>query len=280
MKYKLDDYKVGEVARFYGISVDAVRFYDRKGVLTPEKKKDNNYRSYNKEEFITMDYIMRLRSLGVSIESIKRMVINMTLGNTLEVISETEEEIEIQIAELEMRRRMIRGYKAELKESLSLYGQVTLEQSPVFIIKDIQNTMKETMGYFDQLQLPVMPLLGIMIDCEDYDSIQLLEHFVDRVERQKICSYVVAAADCQEISSREDFPREDFEIIPSRTCAHIIGMDHTNTDYSFGKKIYHYIEERHLRITAPPLLRILAMENRGSSGAEYTEMWLPVEEKE
>ena len=29
MKYKLDDYKVGEIAKFYGVSVDTVRFYDR-----------------------------------------------------------------------------------------------------------------------------------------------------------------------------------------------------------------------------------------------------------
>ena len=40
MKYKLDDYKVGEIAKFYGVSVDTVRFYDRKGVLKPEKKSD------------------------------------------------------------------------------------------------------------------------------------------------------------------------------------------------------------------------------------------------
>ncbi len=72
MKYKLDDYKVGEIAKFYGVSVDTVRFYDRKGVLKPEKKSDNNYRTYNKEEFISMDYIMRLRSLGISIENIKK----------------------------------------------------------------------------------------------------------------------------------------------------------------------------------------------------------------
>lgn len=277
MKYKLDDYKVGEIAKFYGISVDTVRFYDRKGVLRPEKKNDNNYRSYNKEEFITMDYIMRLRSLGVSIENIKKMVVNTTLRDTLEVISETEAEIEAQIAALETQRRMIRGYRAKLKDCADAYGKVTLEQSPVFLIKDIQSNMKETMDAFEKLQLPTMPLLSILIDCEDYDSMDLYERFVNRVERQKICSYVVAAADYYEISSREEFPKEEFEIIPARACARIIGADYTNADYSFCKKIYNFIEERHLKIAAPPLLRILAMENRGSSGVEYTEMWIPVE---
>ena len=281
MKYKLDDYKVGEIAKFYGISVDTVRFYDRKGVLRPEKKNDNNYRSYNKEEFITMDYIMRLRSLGVSIENIKKMVVNTTLRDSLEVIRETEAEIEAQIAALETQRRMIRGYRAKLKDCADVYGEVTLEQSPVFIIKDIQNnSMKETMDAFEKLQLPTLPLLGILIDCEDYDSINLHERFVNRVERQKICSYVVAVADYYGISSQLDFPKKDFELIPARACAHVIGADYTNADYSYCKKIYDFIEEKQLKIAAPPLLRILAMENRGSSGVEYTEMWIPVESTE
>ena len=277
MKYKLDDYKVGEIAKFYGVSVDTVRFYDRKGVLRPEKKNDNNYRSYNKEEFITMDYIMRLRSLGVSIENIKKMVVNTTLWDTLEVISETEADIENQIAALETQRRMIRGYKAKLEEGADAYGKVTLQQSPVFIIKDIQGNMKATMEAFEALKLPTMPLLGILIDREDYNATNLHERFVNRVERQKICSYIVAAADYYEISSQENFPRKEFEIIPARTCARVIGSDYTNADYSFCKKIYDFIEEKHLKIVAPPLLRILAMENRGSSGVEYTEMWIPVE---
>ena len=79
MKYKLDDYKVGEIAKFYGVSVDTVRFYDRKGVLRPEKKTDNNYRSYNKEEFITMDYICLLYTSS-AVSGMQRIVIHIACG--------------------------------------------------------------------------------------------------------------------------------------------------------------------------------------------------------
>lgn len=277
MKYKLDDYKVGEIAKFYGVSVDTVRYYDRKGVLKPQKKNDNNYRAYNKEEFITMDYIMRLRSLGISIENIKKMASNISLKESLEVVSETEDEIEAQIRRLENQRRMIKGYKAKLKDCTERYGMVTVEQSPAFIVKDIETTMKETMDSFEKLQLPTLPLLGILIDSEDYDDLELYSCFVDRRQRQKICNYIVAASDYEEISKSPDFPAEEFGIIPPRRCVHIIGMDYTNIDYSSIKPVYDFIKENHLKIIAPPFLRILALENRGDAGVEYTEMWVPVE---
>ncbi len=277
MKYKLDNYKVGEIAKFYGVSVDTVRFYDRKGVLKPEKKGDNNYRTYNKEEFISMDYIMRLRSLGISIENIKKMASNVSLEESLEVVSETEREIEAQIRQLENQRRMIKGYKAKLKDCAERYGIVTMGQSPAFIIKDIKTTMKETMDAFEKLQLSTLPLLGILIDSERYDDMELYNCFIDRAQRQKICNYIVAASDYEGISKKPGFPMAEFEIIPPRRCVHIIGMDYTNIDYSSIKPIYDFIEANHLKIIAPPFLRILALENRGDAGVEYTEMWIPVE---
>ncbi|WNX88990.1 hypothetical protein RVY71_01675 [Emergencia timonensis] len=54
-------------------------------------------------------------------------------------------------------------------------------------------------------------------------------------------------------------------------------MDYTNIDYSSIKPIYDFIDTNHLKIIAPPFLRILALENRGDAGVEYTEMWIPVE---
>lgn len=278
MKYKLDDYKVGEIANFYGVSGDTIRFYDRKGVLQPEKKGDNNYRSYSKEEFIIMDYIMRMRSLGISIENIKKMVVSTTLQDSLEIVTESEAEIEMQIKELEHQRQLIRGYKAKLKDCAQAYGKVTLEQSPIFLVRDIKNNnMKDTMEAFSRAQIPTLPLLGVLIDGEAYDSLELYHKFLDRVERQKICDYVVIASDYQNLCEQEGFPREEFKIIPSRRCVHIIGMDHTNIDYSSIKPVYDFIQQNHFKISAPPVLLFLTLENRGEDGIEYTEIWVPVE---
>ncbi len=113
------------------------------------------------------------------------MASNISLEESLEVVSETEREIEAQIRQLENQRRMIKGYKAKLKDCAERYGVVTMEQSPAFIIKDIKTTMKATMDAFEKLQLSTLPLLGILIDSERYDDMELYNCFIDRAQRQK-----------------------------------------------------------------------------------------------
>ena len=71
---------------------------------------------------------------------------------------------------------------------------------PAFIIKDIKTTMKATMDAFEKLQLSTLPLLGILIDSERYDDMELYNCFIDRAQRQKICNYIVAASDYEGIS--------------------------------------------------------------------------------
>ena len=39
-------YKIGDVARILGVSTDILRYYERKGVVTPEKDESNDYRYY------------------------------------------------------------------------------------------------------------------------------------------------------------------------------------------------------------------------------------------
>ena len=54
MKIKVKNYRIGEIASFYGISLDAARLYDKKGILSPVKDTSNNYRSYSREDLVTM----------------------------------------------------------------------------------------------------------------------------------------------------------------------------------------------------------------------------------
>ena len=40
-------YKIGDVARILGISPDLIRYYEEKGVVSPQKDPYNNYRYYD-----------------------------------------------------------------------------------------------------------------------------------------------------------------------------------------------------------------------------------------
>ena len=42
--------RISEVAKETGLSVSNIRFYEKKGLLSPERKEESNYRDYTEED--------------------------------------------------------------------------------------------------------------------------------------------------------------------------------------------------------------------------------------
>ena len=53
---KKTEYLIGDVAQMVGLSRDALRFYEKKGVINA-RKKDNGYRYYSEEDIYKLMYI-------------------------------------------------------------------------------------------------------------------------------------------------------------------------------------------------------------------------------
>lgn len=70
--------KIKEVAKQVGITPANIRYYEKEGLLNPERNERNNYRDYGKDEINRLEEIKKLRLLGVSIEDIKRLYVNKT----------------------------------------------------------------------------------------------------------------------------------------------------------------------------------------------------------
>ena len=56
MKIQNKQYTAGDLARFYGLSLDTIRLYDRKGILPAQKKTDSDYRLYTRTDLLTLDH--------------------------------------------------------------------------------------------------------------------------------------------------------------------------------------------------------------------------------
>ena len=57
-------YLVGELAEYFGVSNDTLRLYDKKGICSPQKNEMNHYRTYSREDFILLEFVMRLKQMG------------------------------------------------------------------------------------------------------------------------------------------------------------------------------------------------------------------------
>ena len=78
-----EDYTISQVAEIFNITTNKIRFYEKKGLLTPIRKDDNQYRKFNEEDIIRLQSILLYRSIGLSIDVIKNILKNNEKENYL-----------------------------------------------------------------------------------------------------------------------------------------------------------------------------------------------------
>ena len=76
-------YKIKELAELYGIHTNALRFYEKKGLL-PSRRLENGYRIYGEEERALLQRILLYRAMNFSIADIKELL-SREQGNAQEL---------------------------------------------------------------------------------------------------------------------------------------------------------------------------------------------------
>ena len=73
LEEKQKEYLIGDVAQMVGLSRDALRFYEKKGVIST-RKKDNGYRCYSEDDIYKLMYILYHRKMNASLEVIEELM--------------------------------------------------------------------------------------------------------------------------------------------------------------------------------------------------------------
>ncbi len=90
-------WKVGELARWTGITVRTLHYYDEIGLLRPSRTTEAGYRLYTEGDVIRLQQIKSLRNMGFSLEEVKGLlarpevspdqVLRMQIGHLKEQIA-------------------------------------------------------------------------------------------------------------------------------------------------------------------------------------------------
>lgn len=63
--------KIGELARFTGLSTKTIRFYEAEGLIPDPPRTDSGYRSYADPDVARLGFILKAKRLGLSLDEIK-----------------------------------------------------------------------------------------------------------------------------------------------------------------------------------------------------------------
>jgi DNA-binding transcriptional MerR regulator len=66
--------QIGTVAKRIGLSVDAIRFYERKALLSPAPRTNGGFRRYDNSDVETLLFIRRVQALGFTLDEIRELL--------------------------------------------------------------------------------------------------------------------------------------------------------------------------------------------------------------
>lgn len=100
-------YKIGELARLTGVTVRALRLYEKMDLIQPSSRTESGYRLYVRSQIEAVAKIKAMKGLGLSLSEIKEL--KMEIEPTNEILSKREQSIQKQIIDLQSQLTLVRG---------------------------------------------------------------------------------------------------------------------------------------------------------------------------
>ena len=107
--------KIGELAARAGVSVDALRYYERMKLLPRPRRTSGGFRVFNHDHIERVRFIRQAQELGFSLEEIKGL---LATGGADEC-RKVRNLLRIKLAELDDRLKAMKGFRRGLAKQLS-----------------------------------------------------------------------------------------------------------------------------------------------------------------
>lgn len=108
--------QIGVVAKKTGLSVDAIRFYERKALLPCPSRSEGGFRQYGERDLETLAFIRCVQRLGFTLQEIREL--SRLRGSSLQPCGRVRRRLEVKLAEVQRRLADLRKLRHELRLAL------------------------------------------------------------------------------------------------------------------------------------------------------------------
>ncbi|MBO0686785.1 MAG: MerR family DNA-binding transcriptional regulator [Candidatus Dormibacteraeota bacterium] len=77
----MESIKIGQVAREAGVTVDTIRFYERRGVIPPPEREPSGYRRYPASTAGRIRLTRSLQALGFTLDEVVDALVSLDAGD-------------------------------------------------------------------------------------------------------------------------------------------------------------------------------------------------------
>jgi len=116
-KFGRGDVKIGTIAKQVGVTVEAIRFYEKKGLVAEPLRNPSGYRDYPEETLQRISFIKKSKELGFSLREIKEILqLQDAPGATC---ADVKQKAEQKVAVIEKRMELLLKMKEALTELIA-----------------------------------------------------------------------------------------------------------------------------------------------------------------
>ncbi|ASS74167.1 transcriptional regulator [Tumebacillus algifaecis] len=132
--------QIKEIADKLQVSTRTIRWYEEKGLITPQKDENNGYRSFSEHEAWRLQTIISLREVGMGIPEIKKVLDQMDAGDEQDVLYY-----------LELQRAVMFSQWIELKGMIETLDRMigTAKKKQELVWEDIHQLVDSAKGFRD-----------------------------------------------------------------------------------------------------------------------------------
>ena len=151
---------VGQVAKKMGVTVRALQYYDKEGLLSPSAESEGGRRLYTDKDLVKLHQIISLKSLGFSLDDIKGRLISLeTPADVANALTEQAEDIRKKIGRLQASLSAIEQLKTEVlqmqtvnfKKYADIIVNLQMENDSYYLIKRFDDdTLDHIRRQFDK----------------------------------------------------------------------------------------------------------------------------------
>src|SRR5437660_9185039 len=108
--------QIGIVAKRIGLSVDAIRFYERNGLLPRPPRTEGGFRRYGENDVETLAFVRRAQGLGFKLSEIRGLL--RLRGNRLQPCAPVQRRLQEKLADVQQKLSDLHKLEHELRLAL------------------------------------------------------------------------------------------------------------------------------------------------------------------
>lgn len=267
-------YKIGDVSRILGISADLLRYYEKKGVVQPQKDKSNDYRYYDTWDINFLIDCLWYKHFGFAIPQVAYMVTDCYHGDLISLLDEKSDQMEADIRRQEQLLARLREHRDAVDRVKAIIGVCEVADSPEMVC--YLNRFNNSYTYTPEMQKLSRQWQDYMPFTQRYFEIQQEGLLRDGDDFAWGFSLTAAYAEELNVSVKPPLRR-----IPSRECIHSAFLSSGRNAFTPRRLrfLLDYADEQGLTISGNAMGNLIcSVREEGSDDMTgYFEVWLPVD---